>query len=151
MGDGRTGLVSGRKAVQAPMCGHSGDFVVEATNTTTMQPECPLNDAPNWLAATVAGTYQASLWVRADTPGNPVELRIRAYSDGTFVSSAESLVIPDTAAPAQTSTLEMGAGFAGTVADCRQIVLTPPEGLEYGTGALGSVLARDIGDRCLRS
>ena len=77
--------------------GHSGDFVVEATNTTTMQPECPFNDPPNWLAATVAGTYDASQWVRADTPGNPVELPIRAYSDGTFVSSAESLVILDTA------------------------------------------------------
>jgi hypothetical protein len=47
--------------------------------------------------ATFAGAYEACLWVRADTPGNPVEVRIRAYSDGTFVSSAESLVILDTA------------------------------------------------------
>jgi PKD repeat protein len=77
--------------------GHSGGYAVEATNTTTTtQPECPLNDAPNWIAATVAGTYEASLWVRADTPGTLLELRIREYKSDTFVSSAQSYVVLDT-------------------------------------------------------
>ena len=39
-----------------------------------------LNDSPNWAKTTVAGTYTASLWVRADRSGAPLKLRFREYT-----------------------------------------------------------------------
>jgi parallel beta-helix repeat protein len=56
--NGRTGItltqVSG---------GHSGNYAGELTNTTTStQPDCTLNDAPNCVASAQAGTNVASTW-----------------------------------------------------------------------------------------
>jgi parallel beta-helix repeat protein len=44
-----------------------------------------LNDSPNWVATTQAGTYTASMWVRADTPGAQLKLKIREYKGATLV------------------------------------------------------------------
>ncbi|MEA2580192.1 MAG: hypothetical protein QOE83_1084, partial [Actinomycetota bacterium] len=72
----------------------SGTFsaVITNTNSTTV-PECTLNDSPNWVKSTVPGTYQISLWVRADTPGATLKLKIREYtSSGAAVTSGSSTV-----------------------------------------------------------
>ena len=69
--------------------GRSGDWAAAITNTTaTAQPDCTLNDAPNWVAVSENGTYRASMWVRSDIPGQVVKIRLREYSAGTLVSSS---------------------------------------------------------------
>ena len=61
----------------------------KVTNTTsTTQPDCTLNDAPDWVTSTKAGSYTASLWVRSDVPGQLVKMRLREYNAGTFVGSS---------------------------------------------------------------
>ena len=81
---GRAGITVTRVAG-----GRSGDWAAAITNTTaTAQPDCTLNDAPNWVAVSENGTYRASVWVRSDTPGSVVKLRLREYSAGALVSSS---------------------------------------------------------------
>jgi PKD repeat protein len=73
--------------------GHSGSWAAAMTNTTTAaQSDCTLNDSPNWVKATQSGTYQAGLWVRADTAGAVLKLRLREYNGSTFVSSATAQI-----------------------------------------------------------
>ena len=51
-----------------------------------------LNDSPDWGKPTAAGTYTASLWVRADRAA-PLKLRLREYNtSGTLVDFAQSQV-----------------------------------------------------------
>ena len=45
-----------------------------------------LNDSPNWIAVTKAGTYTASVWVRADTPGQVLKLKLREYQGSTLLA-----------------------------------------------------------------
>jgi hypothetical protein len=54
------------------------------TNTGTKARTCLLNDSPNWVATTSAGTYVVSLWARADTAGATLTLRIREYAGSTL-------------------------------------------------------------------
>ena len=72
--------------------GHSGGFAAMLTNTGTVKSGCALNDSPNWVVTTSAGTYTASIWVRADTPGAPLILRFREYTKagGALVGTATS-------------------------------------------------------------
>ena len=105
--------------------GHSGGWSAQLTNTTTANSGLTLNDSPNWVAATGAGTYTASLWVRADNPGATLTLRLREYVGSTQTGTASaSLVL--TAAWQQvtvsyvplspgSSTLDLNA-FVGTAA-----------------------------------
>lgn len=67
--------------------GHSGDWSARISNPGLSQSTCVLNDAPNWIATTVAGTYTARLWVRSDTSGGLFRLRVREYSGTTLVGS----------------------------------------------------------------
>jgi parallel beta-helix repeat protein len=68
--------------------GHSGSYAAELTNTTTAaQPDCTLNDSPNWVTSSRVGTYVASVWVRGPS-GTTVRLRVREYSGSTLVGSA---------------------------------------------------------------
>jgi parallel beta-helix repeat protein len=62
--------------------GHSGDYSAAIANTGTASVDnCTLKDAsPHWVATTSSGTYQASIWVRADTAGPTLKLRLREYS-----------------------------------------------------------------------
>jgi parallel beta-helix repeat protein len=83
--------VSGRAGITLTRVagGHSGSWAGQLTNTTTTtQPDCTLNDAPNWIASTKAGTYRASMWVRSDTPGQVVRMRLREYNGSVFVASS---------------------------------------------------------------
>jgi hypothetical protein len=54
-----------------------------------------LNDAPNWLPTTASGgAYIASLWVRSDSPGAKLTLKLREYrkDTGALVGSASNAV-----------------------------------------------------------
>jgi PKD repeat protein len=72
--------------------GHSGGWSAALANTGTVSGTCALNDSPNWVTATAAGTYTGSLWVRADMPGAPLTLRFREYQGSTLVGSKTATV-----------------------------------------------------------
>jgi PKD repeat protein len=77
--------------------GHSGGWAAKLTNTGTSGVTCLLNDSPNWVAATTAGSYTGSLWVRADAGGAVLNLRFREYSGTTLVGSRSTQVTLSTA------------------------------------------------------
>jgi Tol biopolymer transport system component len=80
--------------------GHSGVSEARLANRGTAAANCVLNDAPNWLATTAAGTwYTASLWVRSDSPGAKLTLRLREYrkDNGAFVAAASNAITLTTA------------------------------------------------------
>jgi len=66
--------------------GHSGSWAARLTNTGTTTVTETLNDNPNVVASTAAGTYSGSVWVRADAPGAKLYLRLREYSGSTKLS-----------------------------------------------------------------
>jgi parallel beta-helix repeat protein len=74
--------------------GHSGGWTARLTNTGSSTVNCTLNDAPNWVGTTTAGTYTATMWVvGADTAvGSTFKLRIREYSGATLVGSQMTTV-----------------------------------------------------------
>jgi PKD repeat protein len=73
--------------------GHSGSYSAKLTNQNTSTATCLLNDSPNWVAKTVAGSYTGSLWVRTDTAGATLTLRFREYnSSGTRLGLKTSTV-----------------------------------------------------------
>src|SRR5204862_7242703 len=73
---------------------HSGSFAALLTNTSSVSTTCLLNDSPDWVKPTAAGTYTGSLWVGADTAGKPLKLRFREYtiSGGTLLGTAQSQI-----------------------------------------------------------
>jgi parallel beta-helix repeat protein len=73
--------------------GHSGNWAVEVRNTSSSTiPYCTLNDSPNWVTTTLAGTYTAAAWVRADTAGATVRLTLSEYAGSTKVGSAAAIL-----------------------------------------------------------
>jgi parallel beta-helix repeat protein len=74
--------------------GHSGAWAAQVTNGNTTNQSCVLNDSPNWVSATVAGTYTSSLWVRSDHAGAPLKLRLREYTNNntTLVGTGQAQV-----------------------------------------------------------
>jgi parallel beta-helix repeat protein len=68
--------------------GHSGGYAARVRNGGGTNATMTLNDSPNWVAATSAGTYTGSVWVRADTAGAPIRVRFREYSGGTLLGTA---------------------------------------------------------------
>ena len=61
--------------------GHSGGWAAEISNTVAGG-TCGLNDQPNWVSFTEAGTYTVSIWARSDTPGLTLRLRVREFAGG---------------------------------------------------------------------
>jgi hypothetical protein len=53
---------------------------------------CTLNDSPNWVARTQAGTYTAAAWVRADTAGVTVKMTLSEYLGSTKVGSSAATI-----------------------------------------------------------
>lgn len=66
--------------------GHSGSWAAQLTNSTGGTATMTLNDAPNTVTQSQAGTYTGSVWARADTPGAKLYLRVREYQGSTKVS-----------------------------------------------------------------
>ena len=75
---------------------HTGAWAGEMTNTGTTSVTCQLNDSPNWVTSTTAGTYTATAWVKGNAAGagSTVRLRFREYnSAGTNLGSKEASVV----------------------------------------------------------
>jgi len=72
--------------------GHSGGYAAKVRNGSSTKATMTLNDSPNWVAATSAGTYTGSVWVRADTAGAPIRVRVREYSGTTLLGTAMTKV-----------------------------------------------------------
>jgi hypothetical protein len=66
--------------------GHASAHAARLANTTSRLARCSLEDRPNWVSATSAGTYTAGLWARADERGHTLRLRLREWVDGEVVS-----------------------------------------------------------------
>jgi PKD repeat protein len=103
-----------------------------------------LNDSPDTVRVSAAGLYTGSLWVRADTPGATLKLRVREWNGGaTAAGSASTQVVLDTTwqrvavsytpvAPGSSS-LDFNAYISGAppgscfYADDASVVFVPPE------------------------
>ena len=68
--------------------GHSGSYAARLTNGNATASNLTLNDAPNSVLTTLAGTYTARAWVRSDTGSGKATVRIREYSGGGQVGGA---------------------------------------------------------------
>jgi hypothetical protein len=67
--------------------GHGSSWAAAPTNTAASAGTCSLNDAPNVVSTTTAAPYTATLWVRAETPGQTLRLRLCEYSAGALAGS----------------------------------------------------------------
>ncbi len=56
-------------------------------NGSTGKRKCVLNDAPNSVTSTTAGTYTASIWVRGDGAGALVKINLREMNGSSVVRS----------------------------------------------------------------
>jgi hypothetical protein len=74
--------------------GHSGSWAAQLSNTSASATTCALNDSPDLVKPTTAGTYTGTLWARADTAGKPLKLRFREYaiSNGALLGTATSQI-----------------------------------------------------------
>jgi hypothetical protein len=73
--------------------GHSGGWAAAVANTSTANQSCVLNDSPDTVKPTPAGTFTGSLWVRGDRAGAPLKLRFREYSTtGALLGTTTSQV-----------------------------------------------------------
>jgi parallel beta-helix repeat protein len=72
--------------------GHTGGWAAHLANTGTTTSTCLLNDSPNWVRATFASGYLGSLWVRADTAGAILNLRLREYTGSTLNGTVTSQI-----------------------------------------------------------
>jgi len=103
--------------------GHSGSW---AAQVATSSGSCTLNDSPNWVGSTSAGTYNGSLWVRADTGGATVKLRFREYRGSALVGSATTTATLGTGW--QQVQVAYTVGTAGSTLDFNAYVSSPPAG-----------------------
>ena len=66
--------------------GHSGGWSgLVANGGSGTAATCKIQDVPNWVTTTSAGTYTGSMWVRADTPGATLTIKLREYESSTLV------------------------------------------------------------------
>jgi hypothetical protein len=77
--------------------GHSGAFSARLANTNAGPALCRLDDHPNWVGTTSAGTYTGSLWVRAGVAGATLKIRFREFQSGTLKGSKSASVVLSTA------------------------------------------------------
>ncbi|MGH3413660.1 MAG: carbohydrate binding domain-containing protein [Marmoricola sp.] len=72
--------------------GHSGSWAARLSNTGTSPTTLTLNDHPNWVDVTAAGTYTVTAWVRSDTGQGNAFLRMREYQGATKVATTQASV-----------------------------------------------------------
>lgn len=56
-------------------------------NGATGNRKCVLNDDPNWVTSTSAGTYTASIWVMGETAGATIKIKVFERNGSTVVGS----------------------------------------------------------------
>jgi len=72
--------------------GHTGSFAARLTNGGSTSATMTLNDSPNWVETSYAGTYTARAWVRSDTGTGKAYVRLREYQGSTLVGLTSSVV-----------------------------------------------------------
>ena len=72
--------------------GHTGSFAARLTNGGSTSATMTLNDSPNWVETSYAGTYTARAWVRSDTGTGKAYVRLREYQGSTLVVLTSSVV-----------------------------------------------------------
>jgi hypothetical protein len=106
--------------------GHSGVYSARLTNGGSSSATMTLNDSPNWVETSTAGTFTARAWVRSDTGTGKAYVRLREYQGSTLVVLATSVVtlsstwqqmtVSLTAQAAGTSTLDLNVYVSGAPA-----------------------------------
>jgi hypothetical protein len=110
--------------------GHSGSWAAKLTNTgSTASTFATLQDSPNWVTTTMAGTYTASAWVRSDTAGAILKLKFQEYTGNTLVGSASSQITLSTAW--QQVTLPYVIRSPGSTLDLQVYVQSPAPGTAF--------------------
>jgi hypothetical protein len=97
------------------------------SNTGAASSACTLNDSPNWVARTTAGTYTGSTWARADSAGAALKVRFREYNGSTFVNSATTTITLSTSW--QQVTVAYIPQVIGSTLDFNVYVSTAPTGV----------------------
>ncbi|MGZ4600090.1 chitobiase/beta-hexosaminidase C-terminal domain-containing protein [Oryzihumus sp.] len=85
--------------------GHSGSWSARVLNSGFTTRTCLLDDSPNQVSRTSAGTYTATLWVKGASSGATMNLRLREMSGSTVVGSATKTLILSTSWQPVTVTL----------------------------------------------
>jgi hypothetical protein len=106
--------------------GHSGDWAAKLTNTATSTGGCTLNDSPFIPLTTAPGTYTATLWVRGETAGQTLRLRLREYSGSTLAGTQSTSVTLTTSW--QQLTVSYTPATAGTTLDFNAYIAGAPPG-----------------------
>jgi len=108
--------------------GHSGGWAAQISNTgTTTSAYAVLQDSPNWVIKTSAGTYNGSLWVRATVAGATFKLKFQEYSGSTLVGSAVKQVALTTAW--QQVSVTYTVGVPGSTLNFLAYVVSPAPGV----------------------
>jgi PKD repeat protein len=112
--------------------GHSGSWSAKVTNTGTSAVSATLNDAPNSVSRTSAGTYTASIWVRSGTgtAGAKLYLRIREYQGASKLNEATVPVTLSTSWQQVTATMTPTAPGSSAI-DFGAVVFSAPPGATY--------------------
>ncbi len=117
---------SGNVALARVSGGHSGSWSARLTNTAKTAGLCTLDDSPNWIARTSAGTYTASLWVKGATAGATLTLRLREMVSTTVIGTATATVTLSTSW--QKITVSYKTTRVGSTLDMNAFVASVPAG-----------------------
>ena len=79
---------SGVATLSRSTLAHTGSGSALLSNVSGATGSCVLNDRPNSVSSTTAGTYTASIWVRSDVGGATIRLRLREYASGSLVRTS---------------------------------------------------------------
>ena len=112
--------------------GHSGSFAAKVANNPAATSDATLNDSPDWISPTSAGTYTGSLWARADVAGATLKLRFREYanSGGSLVGSAATTIVLSTSWQQVTVVYTAGAPGSSHL-DLNALVASAPAGTYF--------------------
>ena len=110
--------------------GHSGDWAAKLTNTgSTTSSFATLQDSPNWVTTTSAGSYTASVWVRSDSAGGILKLKLQEYNGSTLAGTANSQITLSTSW--QQITLPYTIKTPGSTLDLQIYITNPPPGTAF--------------------
>jgi hypothetical protein len=119
--------------------GHTGNWAARLTNTgSTASTYGTLQDSPNWVTTTSAGTYTGTMWVRSDTAGAIFKLKFQEYSGSTLVGSATAQTSLTTSWQQVTVTYTIRS--PGSTLDFQAYVTSPAPGTVFYADDVSIVL-----------
>ena len=122
--------------------GHSGSWAGQLTNTNATTSNCTLNDAPNWMNGTSAGTYTTTLWARADSAGATLRARVREFNNNIAVGSQTSTLTLDTTW--QQVTVTYVPAMLGSTLDLNVYTLNTPPGTCFSADDVTMLYSTDL-------